>query len=146
MQLGGAQGCTRWHTGNVYVLRTPIETKYESQHIQDIEEVYMTPARDPKLGFVCYHDLGGIWEPFGIHLETAGGVEAEEASGGQISNYVPHSAAECKSSIKILISRGVLRVPSIMTAYLQSDMSGGFWADPAYRSRALYQHRENPTS
>ena len=76
----------------------------------------MTPARDPKLGFVCYHDLGGIWEasgrhlgdiwePFGIHLETAGGVEAEEASGGQISNYVPHSAAECKSSIKMSISR-----------------------------------------
>ena len=51
--------------------------------------------------------LGGIWEPFGIHLETAGGVEAEEASGGQISNYVPRSAAECKSSIKISISRRV---------------------------------------
>ena len=51
--------------------------------------------------------LGGIWEPFGIHLETAGGLEAEEASGGQISNYVPHSAAECKSSIKMSISRRV---------------------------------------
>ena len=44
--------------------------------------------------------LGGIWEPFGIHLETAGVLEAEEASGGQISNYVPHSATECKSAIK----------------------------------------------
>ena len=43
----------------------------------------------------------------GKKKKTAGGVEAEEASGGQISNYVPHSATECKSSIKISISRGV---------------------------------------
>ena len=37
---------------------------------------------------------GAIWEPFGIHLETSGRMEAEEASGGQISTG-------CKSSIKI---------------------------------------------
>ena len=45
--------------------------------------------------------LGAFWDPFG----DSWGVEAEEASGGQISNYVPHSAAECKSSIKMSISR-----------------------------------------
>ena len=90
--------------------------------------------------------LGGIWGTFGRHLETSGRMKAEEASGGQISYYVPHSATECKSSFKISISRGVLRVPSIMTAYLQSDMCHGFSPDPAYRSRALYQHRENPIS
>ena len=49
--------------------------------------------------------LGAIWEPFGIYLETAGRVEAEEASGGQISYYVPRSRTECKSCIEISISR-----------------------------------------
>ena len=39
-------------------------------------------------------------------METSGRMEAEEASGEQISNYAPHSATECKSSIKISISRG----------------------------------------
>ena len=94
--------------------------------------------------------LGGIWEASGKHLggiwEASGRMEAEEASGGQISNYVPHSATECNSSIKCQFHEGLLRVPSIMTAYLQLDMVGGFWADPAYRSRALYQDRENPIS
>ena len=51
--------------------------------------------------------MGSIWKPFGIHLETSGRMEAEEASGGQISDYFTPSATECKSSIKISISRGV---------------------------------------
>ena len=51
--------------------------------------------------------LGGIWGTFGRHLETSGRMEAEEASGGQISYFVPHSATECKSSIKMSISRRV---------------------------------------
>ena len=38
----------------------------------------MTPARDPKLGFVCYHDLGGIWEASGRHL---GGIWEASTSG-----------------------------------------------------------------
>ncbi len=50
--------------------------------------------------------LGAIWDPFGIHLETSGRMEAEEASGGQISDYLTPSATECKSCIKISISRG----------------------------------------
>ena len=44
------------------------------------------------------------------------------------------------------IHEGLLMVPSIMTAYLQSDMSGGFSPGTLYRSRALYQDRENPIS
>ena len=51
--------------------------------------------------------LGSIWEPFGIHLETSGRMEAEEASGGQISYHVPHSRTECKSSIKLSIFLGI---------------------------------------
>ena len=51
--------------------------------------------------------LGSIWEPFGIHLETSGRMEAEEASGGQISYYLPHSRTECTSSIKMWILRVV---------------------------------------
>ena len=51
--------------------------------------------------------LGDIWESFGSHLgaiwETPGRTEAEEASGGQISYYVPHSRTECKFYIKMLI-------------------------------------------
>ena len=90
--------------------------------------------------------LGGIWEPFGIHLETAGGVEAEEASGGQISNYVPHSATECKSSINISISRGVCEGTINYDCILQSDMGAGFWTVTSDCSRAFYQDRENPIS
>ena len=53
-----------------------------------------------------HHRRGGNWEPFGIHLETSGRMEAEEASGGQISYYVPHSRTECKSCMEISILRG----------------------------------------
>ena len=38
-----------------------------------------------------------------IIWETSGKMEVEEASGGQISYYVPHSRTECNSSIKMLI-------------------------------------------
>ena len=51
-----------------------------------------------------------------------------------------------KAALKFQFYEGVVRVPSIMTAYLQSDLCHGFSPDPAYRSRALYQHRENPYS
>ena len=64
--------------------------------------------------------LGVIWDPFGIHLETSGRMEAEEASGGQISYYVPHSRTECKSSINISILRcvfdGTINYGCIFTA------------------------------
>ena len=64
--------------------------------------------------------LGDIWESFGIHLETSGRMEAEEASGSQISYYVPHSRTECKSSINICILRivfeGTINYDCIFTA------------------------------
>ena len=68
--------------------------------------------------------LGVIWESFGNHLgsiwETSGRMEAEEASGSQISYYVPHSRTECKSSITILILRcvfeGTINYGCIFTA------------------------------
>ena len=41
MQLGGAQGCTRWHIGNVCVLRMPIDVLRLYQDMQDVEEVYI---------------------------------------------------------------------------------------------------------
>ena len=47
--------------------------------------------------------LGAIWDPFGDIWEDGGwrGIR------GQISYHVPHSRTECKSFIKIAISRGV---------------------------------------
>ena len=73
--------------------------------------------------------LGSIWEPFGIHLETSGRMEAEEASGGQISYHVPHSRTECKSSIKISILRGVfegtINYDCIFTARSARRQRGG---------------------
>ena len=81
-------------------------------------------------------ELGGIWEAFG-------GVEAEEASGKHLEG---RSQIMCltleqnaTSPLKFKLYDGVLMVPSIMNAYLLSDMSGGFSSDPSDRSRALYQ-------
>ena len=55
--------------------------------------------------------LGAIWDPFrsplGAIWETSGRTYGEEASGGQISYYVPHSRKECKSSIYLCILRSV---------------------------------------
>ena len=90
--------------------------------------------------------LGGIWEPFGIHLETSGRMEAEEASGGQISYHVPHSRTECKSFIICFILRrvfeGTINYDYIFTATSAPRQRAG----SPYSSRALYQHRENPIS
>jgi hypothetical protein len=73
---------------------------------------------------------GTIWEPFGIHLETSGRMEAEEASGGQISDYLTPSAMECNSSIKISISRGgfegTINYDCIFTATYADDMCERF--------------------
>ena len=121
----------------------------------------MTPARDPKLGFVCYHDLGGIWEASGRHLggiwEASGSLLVSiwrQLGGWRLKRHLEgRSQIMCltlqrnaKVPLKCQFHEGLLRVPSIMTAYLQSDMVGGFFTDPADRSRALYQHRENPIS
>ena len=90
--------------------------------------------------------LGSIWEPFGRHLETSGRMEAEEASGGQISYYMPHSRTECKSSIKISISRGVFDGTINYDCIFTATSVPGKRAGSRDRSRALYQDRENPIS
>ena len=100
--------------------------------------------------YVIWGHLGVIWETFGshlrafgIHLETSGRVEAEEARSHIMCLALQRNA---KVPLKCQFHEGVLRVPSIMTAFLQSDMVGGFSTATPYRSRALYQHRENPIS
>ena len=77
-------------------------------------------------------------------------MEAEEASGKHLEG---RSQIMCltlqpnsKKILKCKFHEGGLRVPSIMTAYLQSDMGAGFSTVTSYRSRALYQDRENPIS
>ena len=100
--------------------------------------------------YVIWDHLGVIWETFGNHLgsiwETSGRVEAEEASGGQISYYLPHSRTECTSSIKFKFHESFLRVPLSLAAYLQQYLSAAASADPMYPARPLYQDRENPYS
>ena len=57
-------------------------------------------------------------------------MEAEEASGGQISDYFTPSATECKSCIKISISRGgfegTINYDSIFTATYADNMRERF--------------------
>ena len=86
--------------------------------------------------------LGAIWEAFGIHLETSGRMKAEEASGGQISYYVPPSATECKSSFKISISQTVFQgtiafVLVFTTIYARRHPR----TYPDMRQGPSYQHR-----
>ena len=91
--------------------------------------------------------LGSIWEPFGspfgIHLETSGRMEAEEASGGQISDTSLPLQRNAKVPLKFQFHEGILRVPSIMTAYLQQHLLTTCVNDLRYSSRALYQDCEN---
>jgi hypothetical protein len=90
--------------------------------------------------------LGAIWDPFGIHLETSGRMEAEEASGGQISDTSLPLQRDAKVPLKFEFHEGVLRVPSIMTAYLQQHLLTTCVNDLRYSSRALHQDCENPIS
>ena len=57
-------------------------------------------------------------------------MEAEEASGGQISDYLTPSAMECNSSIKISISRrgfeGTINYDCIFTATYADGMHERF--------------------
>ena len=95
--------------------------------------------------------LGSIWEPFGTHLGamwdpfgTSGRMEAEEASGGQISDTSLPLQRNAKVPLTFQFHKGVLRVPSIMTAYLQQHLLTTCVQDLRYSSRALYQDCENP--
>ena len=108
---------------------------------------------------VCH--LGGSWEASGKHLgeimKSFGSLLGSiwrQLGGRRLKRHLEvRSHIMCltlernaKAALKCQFHEEVLMVPSIMTAYLQSDMSGGFSPDLSDRSRALYQHRENPIS
>ena len=76
--------------------------------------------------------------------ETSGRTEAEEASGGQISYYVPHSRTECKSSFLLFILRGVFGGQITKHCKLQAKMLRGIVNGAGQKARPLIRHRENP--
>ena len=94
--------------------------------------------------------LGSIWEPFGSHLGSIwrhlGGwrLKRHLEVRSQITSLPLQQNA--KVPLKFQFHEGVLRVPSIMTAYLQQHLVPTCVNDSRDSSRALYQDRENPIS
>ena len=94
--------------------------------------------------------LGVIWDPFGSHL----GSIWRHLGGWRLKRHLEaRSHIMCltleqiaKVPLQFKIYEVFLRVPSIMTAYLQQDLLAGSVPDPGDSSRALYQDRENPIS
>ena len=112
------------HTGWSYMMIIYDNHQWSSSYVMIIYDAHIWWLSMIIIIYVIWDHLGVIWETFGNHLgsiwETSGRVEAEEASGGQISYYLPHSRTECKSSIKISISRrffeGTIEFGCIFTA------------------------------
>ena len=94
--------------------------------------------------------LGAIWEPFGSHLGSIwrhlGGwrLKRHLEVRSQITSLPLQRNA--KVPLTFQFHKGVLRVPSIMTAYLQQHLLTTCVQDLRYSSRALYQDCENPIS
>ena len=111
--------------------------------------------------YVIWVHLGIIWESSGNHLG-----EIRKSFGSLLGSIWRHLGGwrlkrhlevrsqitslplqrNAKVALKFQFHEGVLRVPSIMTAYLQQHLLPGSVPDPGDRSRALYQDRENPIS
>ena len=94
--------------------------------------------------------LGVIWDPFGIHLGSIwrhlGGWRLKrhlEARSHMMCLTLEQNATV---PLKLQFYEVFLRVPPIMTAYLQQHLLPGSVPDPGDSSRALYQDRENPIS
>ena len=94
--------------------------------------------------------LGDIWESFGIHLGSIwrhlGGWRLKrhlEARSHIMCLTLEHNATV---PLKFWFHDVFLRVPPIMTAYLQQHLLPGSVPDPGDSSRALHQDRENPIS
>ena len=87
--------------------------------------------------------LGTTWDPFGRHL---GGWRLKRHL--EVRSHITCLTLEqnAKVPLQFQLYEVFLRVPSIMTAYLQQDLLAGSVPDPGYSSRALYQDRENPIS
>ena len=87
--------------------------------------------------------LGAIWDPFGRHL---GGWRLKRHLEARSHIMCLTLEQNAKVPLTFKFYEVFLRVPSIMTAYLQQDLLPGSVPDPGYSSRALYQDRENPIS
>jgi hypothetical protein len=94
--------------------------------------------------------LGPIWEPFGSHVGSIwrhlGGWRLKRHL--EVRSQITSLPLQWNATVplKFQFHEGVLRVPSIMTAYLQQHMLTTCVNDLRYSSRALYQDRENPIS
>ena len=134
-------------------------------HYNKINKASMTPAWDPKLGFalpsymmMMYDDiwksfgshLGVIWDPFGSHV----GSIWRHLAGWRLKRHLEARSQitslplqrNAKVPLKFQFHEGFLRVPSIMTAYLQQHLLPAGVDVSSYSSRALYQDRENSIS
>ena len=96
--------------------------------------------------------LGVIWEPFGSHLGAIWDPFGRHLGGWRLKRHLEaRSHIMCltleqnaKSSLKCQFYIVFLRVPSIMAAYLQLDLSAAAVNGARHRPRPLYQDRENP--
>ena len=94
--------------------------------------------------------LGVIWDPFGSHL----GSIWRHLAGWRLKRHLEARSQitslplqrNAKVPLKFQFHEGFLRVPSIMTAYLQQHLLPTCVDDSSDSSRALYQDRENPIS
>ena len=91
-----------------------------------------------------------IWESSGRHLVAIwrhlGGWRLKRHLEARSHIMCLTLEQNAKVPLKLQFYNVFLRVPSIMTAYLQQDLLPGSVPDPGYSSRALYQDRENPIS
>jgi len=125
------------HEGHIRWSHTMILWESSASHPEDIWESFGT-------------HLGPIGEPFGSHLGSiwrhlgGWGLKRHLEVRPQITSLPLQRDA--KVALKFKFHKGGLRVPSIMTAYLQQHMLTTCVNDLRYSSRALYQDRENPIS
>ena len=98
--------------------------------------------------------LGDIWESFGIHLGAIWGPFGRHLGGWRLKRHLEaRSHIMClalEQNAKVLFKCWFyivfLRVPSIMAAYLRTDMSPAAADGAGHTSRPLYQDRKNPYS
>ena len=94
--------------------------------------------------------LGVIWDPFGSHLGSIwrhlGGWRLKRHLEARSHIMCLTLEQNAKVPLTFQFYEVFLRVPSIMTAYLQQDLLAGSVPDPAHLARPLYQDRENPIS
>ena len=92
--------------------------------------------------------LGAIWDPFGSHLGSIwrhlGGWRLKRHLEARSHIMCLTLEQNAKVPLKCWFYIVFLRVPSIMAAYLQLDLSPAAADGAAKESRPLYQDRKNP--